>query len=146
MHFWVWLALAGGFLVVEILTMSLIFLSFSLAALIGAVAAALWGNSFAQWVGFALAAVLSLAVIRPLVRTYLFRKSSGTKTGFAALIHEDALALSELTTETGRIRLRNEVWSARSDNGSIPEGASVTVVRIDGAVAIVKPKLSTPSN
>ncbi len=142
MHFWVWLALAGGFLVFEILTMSLIFLSFALAALVGALAAALWSGSFLQWVGFSIAAVLSLAVIRPIVRKYLFRKSSGSATGFAALIHEEAITISEVTTETGRIRLRNEVWTARCDSGSIPEGASVTVVRIDGAVAIVTPKLS----
>ncbi|MBI3430090.1 MAG: NfeD family protein [Actinobacteria bacterium] len=142
MHYWVWLALAGGFLVVEILTMSLIFLSFALAALVGALAAALWSDSYLQWVGFAVAAVLSLAVIRPLVRKYLFRKSSGTSTGFAALIHEEATTITEVTTETGRIRLRNEVWTARCDSGSIPEGASVTVVRIDGAVAIVTPKHS----
>ncbi len=142
MHFWVWLALAGGFLVVEILTMSLIFLSFALAALVGGLGAALWNGSYAQWVGFAAAAVLSLAVLRPLVRKYLFRKSSGSKTGFAALIHEEATTLTEVTTEAGRIRLRSEVWTARCDNGSIPEGASVTVVRIDGAVAIVTPKHS----
>lgn len=142
MHFWVWLALAGGFLVVEILTMSLIFLSFAMAALVGAVAAGLWSGSYLQWVGFAVAAVLSLAVIRPLVRKYLFKKSSGSKTGFAALVHQEATTLSEVTTEAGRIRLRNEVWTAHCDSGSIPEGASVTVVRIDGAVAIVAPKHS----
>lgn len=145
MHYWIWLALAGGFLVVEILTMSLIFLSFSLAALVGAAAAALWGDSFVQWVGFAIAAVLSLAVLRPVVRKYLFKKSSGSKTGVDALIHAQARTTSVVTPENGTIRLHNETWTARSSSGSIPEDSLVTVVRIDGAVAVVTPKDSLHS-
>ena len=143
MHYWVWLAVAGGFLVIEILTMSLIFLSFSLAAFVGAIAAAVWSDSPLQWVGFAIAAVLSLAVLRPFVRKYLFNKSSGSKTGMDALIHAEARTISAVTTEGGSIRLRNETWTARSSTGSIPEGSAVTVIRIDGAVAIVTPKLSS---
>ena len=143
MHYWVWLAVAGGFLVIEILTMSLIFLSFSLAALVGAVAAVAWSDSPLQWVGFAIAAVLSLAVLRPFVRKYLFKKSSGSKTGIDALIHAEAKTISSVTPEGGSIRLQNETWTARSVSGSIPEDSAVTVVRIDGAVAIVTPILSS---
>lgn len=143
MHYWVWLAVAGGFLVIEILTMSLIFLSFSLAALVGAIAATFWSDSPVQWIGFAIAAVLSLAVLRPIVKKYLFRKSSGSKTGMDALIHAEAKTMSVVTQDGGSIRLRNEVWTARSLTGSIPEDSSVTVIRIDGAVAVVAPKISS---
>ncbi|MFZ2227503.1 MAG: NfeD family protein [Candidatus Nanopelagicaceae bacterium] len=143
MHYWVWLALAGGFLVIEILTMSLIFLSFSLAALVGAIAAVVWSDTPLQWVGFAVAAVLSLAVLRPFVRKYLFKKSSGSKTGIDALIHAEAKTISTVTPDGGSIRLHNETWTARSSAGSIPDGSTVTVLRIDGAVAIVTPKLSS---
>jgi len=143
MHYWVWLAVAGGFLVIEILTMSLIFLSFSLAALVGAIAAAVWGDSPLQWIGFAIAAVLSLGVLRPVVRKYLFKKSSGGKTGMDALIHAEAKTISTVTPDGGSIRLHNEVWTARSLTGFIPEDSSVTVIRIDGAVAVVAPKISS---
>ena len=146
MHFWVWLALAGGFLIAEILSMSLIFLSFSIAALVGAAAAALWVDSPAQWIGFSIAALLTLFVFRPLMQRYLFRKSSDSKTGVDALIHLDATALSEITTSSGRIRLRDETWSARCEVGSIPEASVVSVIRIDGAVAMVIPKNSTVSS
>lgn len=146
MHFWVWLALAGGFLIAEILTMSLIFLSFSIAAIVGAAAAALWGDSPAQWIGFSLAALLTLSIFRPLMRKYLFRRSSDSKTGVDALIHLDATSLTEITTSSGFIRLRDETWSARCEVGSIPESALVTVTRIDGAVAMVIPKISNFSS
>ena len=146
MHFWVWLALAGGFLIAEILTMSLIFLSFSIAAIIGAAAAALWIDSPAQWIGFSIAALLTLFIFRPLMRKYLFRRSSDSKTGVDALLHLDATSLSEITTSSGFIRLRDETWSARCEVGSIPESAVVSVIRIDGAVAMVVPKNSTFSS
>lgn len=140
MHYWIWLALAGGFIVLEILTLSLIFFSFAIAALVGALGAAIWvGGSF-QWIGFSVAAVLSLAVIRPFVRKYLFRKSSGGSTGVDALINHQALTLTEVTDVTGSIRLRDETWTARSLKGSIPSGTQVWVARIDGAIAIVVPK------
>ncbi len=142
MHYWIWLALAGGFVVLEILTLSLIFFSFAIAALVGALGAAVWIGSSVQWVGFAITAVLTLAIIRPIVRKYLFRKSSGGNTGVEALINHEAITLTDVSSSAGTIRLRNETWTARCDTGSIPAGSEVLVARIDGAVAIVVPKVS----
>lgn len=145
MHYWIWLALAGGFIVLEILTLSLIFFSFAVASLVGAVGAAMWvGGSF-QWIGFAVTAILTLTMIRPLVRKYLFKKSTGGATGVDALLNREALTLSEITNVAGTIRLRDETWTARSMEGSIPPGTQVLVARIDGAIAIVVPKEPTTS-
>ena len=146
MHFWIWLALAGGFLVAEILTMSLLFLSFSIAALMGAFASALWVDSPAQWISFSIAALLSLLIIRPFMKKYLFRKSSDSRTGVDALIHLEGTTLTEITSSSGSIRLREENWSARSEVGVIPKASTVEVIRIDGAVAIVVPKISKVSS
>lgn len=137
MHFWVWLALAGGFVLLEILTMNLVFVSFAIAALAGAVGAAIWNNSIAQWISFAIVAVLTLGVLRPFVRRYLSRKTVGGETGIDALILSPARTLSEITSIGGTIRLRNETWTARCESGTIPKGAEVIVTRIDGAIAIV---------
>ncbi len=142
MHYWIWLALAGGFVVLEILTLSLIFFSFALAALVGALGAAIWVGSSVQWVGFAITAVLTLAIIRPIVRKYLFRKSSGGSTGMDALLNHEAITLTDVSSTMGTVRLRNETWTARCDAGSIPAGSEVLVSRIDGAVAVVVPKVS----
>ena len=142
MHFWVWLALAGMFVVLEILTMSLIFASFALAALIGAFAAALWTHSIAQWLGFAIAAVLTLGILRPFAKKYLFSKSTDSQTGIDVLIGATAVCTSEVTMAGGRIRLQNETWSARSLEGSIESGEHVFVTAIEGAVALVVPVIS----
>jgi membrane protein implicated in regulation of membrane protease activity len=145
MHYWVWLALAGGFIVLEILTLSLIFFSFAIAASIAAVGAAIWVGSPFQWIAFAVAAVLSLAVVRPIVRKYLFRKSSGGATGMDALLNHEAFTLTEISGTAGSIRLRDETWTARSDAGSIPKHTQVSVVRIDGAIAVVVPIIPSTS-
>ncbi|HEY3292337.1 MAG TPA: NfeD family protein [Candidatus Nanopelagicaceae bacterium] len=145
MHYWIWLALAGGFLVLEMVTLSLIFLSFALAALVGAIFAALWVGSSYQWIGFSVAAVLTLAFIRPFVRKYLFRNSSGSATGMEALLNHAAVALTDINSTMGTIRLRDETWTARCETGAIPSGSQVVVTRIDGAVAIVVPKISSTS-
>jgi membrane protein implicated in regulation of membrane protease activity len=145
MPYWIWLALAGGLLVLEILTMSLIFLSFALAALVGAIGAAIWVGSSYQWIGFAVSAVLTLAFIRPFVRKYLFRKSTDGATGVEALLNHVAVALTDITSTMGTIRLRDETWTARCDTGAIPSGSQVVVARIDGAVAIVVPKIPSIS-
>jgi membrane protein implicated in regulation of membrane protease activity len=50
-----------------------------------------------------------------------------------------------VTADGGRIRLRNETWSARSSMGSVAKGEHVIVTSIDGAVALVVPVL-TPEN
>lgn len=140
MHIWVWLALAGGFVVLELLTLSLIFFSFAIAALAGALGAALWSNSNLQWISFAVVAVLTLGFLRPFARKYLFKKNPDAHTGVDALIHSPATTLTKVSSEGGTIRLRNETWTARSEGEEIPKGSDVFVARIDGAVAIVIPK------
>lgn len=60
--------------------------------------------------------------------------------GSEQLLHETATALTEITTEGGRIRLHSELWNARSESGSIPAGAALRVVRRDGMIVTVKPE------
>ena len=146
MHIWVWLALAGGFVILELLTLSLIFVSFAIAALAGALGAALWNSSNLQWISFAVVAVLTLGFLRPFARKYLFKKNSEAHTGIDALISSPATTLTKVTPDGGTIRLRNETWTARCETEEIPKGTDVTVTRIDGAVAIVIPKLSTSNS
>jgi membrane protein implicated in regulation of membrane protease activity len=125
--------------------LSLIFFSFAIAAALAALGAAMWVGSSFQWIAFAVVAVLSLAVVRPIVRKYLFRKSTGGATGVDALLNHEAVSLTEISDSAGTIRLRDETWTARCDSGFIPKDTQVLVVRIDGAIAIVVPKVPSTS-
>ena len=50
--------------------------------------------------------------------------------------------IEEVTPLTGRVRIRGEVWSARSYDEAqvIPVGSTVDVFAIEGATALVHPR------
>ena len=138
MHTWTWFAIAGVCAVLEILNLSLVFASFAIGAFFAAISQIFTTNTTLPWIVFALATVLSLR-LKPIVVRYIFRKTPPSDTGIAALIGHKATSTSPITDSSGTIKLKNETWTARSESGEIPSGENVTVVRIDGAVAIVVP-------
>lgn len=140
MHAWTWFAIAGVCAVLEILNFSLFFASFAIGAFFSGVSFLVGGNSAVQWIVFALATVLSLR-LKPIVSRYIFRKTPVLDTGIHALLGLKAVTSSTITDSSGTIILKNETWTARSEQGEIPSGTSVTVERIDGAIAIVVPRL-----
>ena len=110
----------------------------------GALAAGLVALTGADlWVSIATFAVVSAALLF-LLRPALLRhfKTSSSVTGTAALVGRDGVALDQVTTRTGRIKLNGEVWTARTREGVVAEDAYVTVVAIEGAKAIVQPKVA----
>lgn len=145
MHTWTWFALSGVCAVLEVLNLSLVFASFSIGAAAAGLAAILGANTPVQWVTLALATVLSLR-LKPILTRYIFRKTPALDTGIHALIGLNALATSNISGSTGTINLKNETWTARCDSGEIAAGQSVIVTRIDGAVAVVLPRLESNIN
>lgn len=145
MQTWIWFALSGSCAVLEILNFSLFFASFAVGAAAAGLASLSGANSPIQWATLAVATVLSLR-LKPLVTRYIFRKTPALDTGMNALIGLKAVATSTITESTGTITLRGETWTARCESGEIFVGQNVTVTRIDGAMAIVLPRLDSPLN
>src|SRR5690625_170623 len=144
----IWLAVALLFAVVEVLTLDLIFAMLAGGALFAMGSSLLGGNVWVQVVVFALASLLLLVLLRPWGLKYLFRKGPLIPTGADAHVGRPAVVVStELSTAGGRVKLMGEVWTARLESGSaLTEGANVTVVRIDGATAVVTATANTPIN
>ena len=145
MHAWTWFAIAGVCAVLEVLNLSLVFASFAIGAFFAALSRLITTNSALPWIVFAIATVLSLR-LKPIVTRYIFRKTPPSDTGINALIGHKAVATSPISDAGGTITLKSETWTARSEHGEIPSGQNVTVVRIDGAVAIVVPRTESQSN
>lgn len=145
MHTWTWFAVAGGCAVLEILNFSLFFASFAVGAAAAGLASLSGANTPGQWITLAVATVASLR-LKPLVSRYIFRKTPALDTGINALIGLKAISTSKISESAGTITLKNETWTARCESGEIPAGQSVTVARIDGAVAIVLPRLESQIN
>jgi membrane protein implicated in regulation of membrane protease activity len=133
---WVGLAVVLG--VVEIATLDLMFLMLAAGALAGGVTALAGGPLVLQVVIAMVVAIGMLAAVRPVALRHL-RTPLAIRTGTAALVGAPAVALERVDAHSGRVKLRGEVWSARTFDPStvIEAGRSVEVVQIDGATAVV---------
>lgn len=131
------LALAAGVLVLlEMLTLDFTLLMLALG--LGSAAAALalgvpdiWAGAIGLGVS-----VTSLGFLRPLALR-AFRRDPGLRTGTDALLGSSGTALTDIV-ESGQVKLRGEVWSARAFDGTaIAAGSKVDVIAIEGATAAV---------
>lgn len=109
-------------------------------ALVTAGATGLFGLPlWAQGVVFAVSSVLLLLLARPPLRRYVERKRGDSPSYLESLPGSRAVVTGEITAGGGRVQFGGEEWSARTpyDGAAIPVGAEVTIVEIDGAVAVV---------
>ena len=140
MQLWMWLAASGVLLVIEIITVDLLFASLAFATLMAALANVLNLSVALQGVTFALAAAISIFILRPIALRHLKKRPANFATNIEALIGAPALSLTEVSENSGQVKLNGETWSARSVSGAIPANVSALVVSIEGATAIVKAK------
>jgi len=123
----------------EIFTPGLFFLGpVALAAVAGAVAAAVGAAVWLQLVIFIAGSLESLGLLRPIARAHL-RMPAAIRTGAAALEGAHAVVLQRVDRDGGRVRIGGEEWSARSymPDQVIEPGTQVEVMKIEGATALV---------
>jgi membrane protein implicated in regulation of membrane protease activity len=137
----VWLMIAAALGAAELLTATLDLLLLGCAALAAAGVAAIGLGAGFQLLAFAVAAVLMLAVVRPVARRHL-TSAPMLRSGTAALVGREAVALTEVARHSGRVRIGGEEWTARPYDPDlvIPAGAMVDVFAIEGATALVHPR------
>jgi len=137
----IWLILAAVLGVVELLTVTLTLGLIAVAAAVAAVVGALGVSVPLQIVAFVLAAGAGLGLVRPIAKRHL-KQPPPLRTGTAALVGRSALVQQEVNGHDGRVRIGGEEWSARSYDETlvIPVGATVDVIQIEGATALVYPR------
>ena len=137
----IWIIVAAALGVAEILTVTAALGLLAVAALIAAATAALGFGTGVQLAAFTIAAVAGIVVVRPLVQRQL-RQASRQRFGVAGLVGRQAHVVQEVTGQAGRVRIGGEEWSARAYDETlvIPAGATVDVIRIEGATALVYPR------
>jgi membrane protein implicated in regulation of membrane protease activity len=135
----IWVIVACGFGVGEMLTTTFFLAPFAFGAAVAAAADAAVGGT-AAWVVFFVVTLLSLVVVRPIVRSHL-KMPPQIRTGAAALVGKQAIVLERIANRegVGCVRIDGEVWTARSlmDDEVIERGAVVDVIEIKGATALV---------
>jgi membrane protein implicated in regulation of membrane protease activity len=134
----IWLIVAAALVGIEVFTLTFLAGPLAAAALLAALVAVLGGGAVLQIVVFALAAIGSLAIVRPIAVSHL-RTAIPARTGAAALVGQNAVVLERVDGNSGQVKLAGEVWSARSYDGerAFEPGQRVSVLEIKGATALV---------
>jgi membrane protein implicated in regulation of membrane protease activity len=137
----VWLIVALGLGAAELLTATLDLALIAGAALAAAGADAIGLGIGLQFVVFAVTAALMIGVVRPIARSQMSRPPL-LRSGAAAVVGREGTTLTEVTKQSGRIRVGGEEWSARpyDPHLTIAAGATVDVLAIEGATALVHPQ------
>ncbi|MGF1663358.1 MAG: NfeD family protein [Kineosporiaceae bacterium] len=137
-----WLIAALGLGLLELVSLDFVFSMLVIGALAASGAAFLGYGFTVQVFTFAIASVLALVLVRPALKRWLGRRTPDAETNADALVGRTALTLAPVTGREGQVKLAGETWSARTADAAtvIPEGVDVTVVRIDGATAVVAPQ------
>ncbi len=134
-----WVVLAGLFGVGEMLSGTFFLAPFALGAALAAAGAAAAGTGVAVIV-FVLVSLLTLGVVRPIVRSHT-KMPPAIRTGGAALVGKRAIVLERIANRegVGLVRIDGDVWTARSlfEDEVIEPGTPVEVVEIKGATALV---------
>lgn len=146
-----WLVVAVGAVVLELLTLNLVFLMIAIGSLVGGLGTWLLGWTWPVQV--LCAAVLSgllVFAVRPLLYRLLVHGKDRHLTNVDALHGMAARATTVFSEGTGYARLANgETWTARLDeaheHAAVIAGARLTVVAIDGATAVVAPAAPGPA-
>jgi membrane protein implicated in regulation of membrane protease activity len=139
MEDWVWWMIAAGALAVgEMFTLSFFLGPIAVAAGVASVVALVGAGLPLQIIVFILVSVASVAVLRPVARRHL-RAPPQIRTGAAALVGAGARVVERVDRDGGCVKIGGEVWSARAydEDEVIEEGARATVMKIEGATALV---------
>jgi membrane protein implicated in regulation of membrane protease activity len=136
-----WLILAAVLGTAELMTATLDLLLLAVAALAAGGAAGIGLPIGLQLLVFAATAAAMITLVRPVARRHLMSYPQ-LRSGVAALVGREAVVLSPVGREPGRVKIGGEEWSARSYDPDlvIPAGTTVDVFAIEGATALVHPR------
>jgi membrane protein implicated in regulation of membrane protease activity len=137
-----WVVVGAGFTVGEFHTNAFYLAPFAVGAAVAAVLAAAGAGGTVAVIAFALAAILFLVLLRPVVVRHR-RTLPLLRTGTAALVGQPALVVERIANRegVGTVKIGGEVWTARAfdEDEVIDPGERVEVVEIRGATALVMP-------
>ncbi|RCG22450.1 NfeD family protein [Sphaerisporangium album] len=142
MDSWIfWLILAAVLGVAEIFTLTAALGLLGAAALLTTAVAAIGLPVGVQLLMFILSSVASLVLLRPVAQRHLTQPPV-QRFGVSALVGKSAYVTREVTGRNGRVQINGEEWSARAYDETlvIPAGATVDVIQIEGATALVYPR------
>ena len=139
---YIWLILAGIFLIVEIMTVGFLIFWLSIGSLLAMITSFFTDNVFIQTAVFVVSSTILLFATKPFVKKFAKIKSP-IETNVYSIIGKTGIVTQEINSiqSTGQIKVNGELWSAIGENNSsiIPKDSEVKILEIKGVKAIVVP-------
>ena len=137
---YVWLILAGIFVIGEVITSGFLIFWFALGSLIAMVVSLFIPDIIVQTTVFLISSVILILATKPLVKK--FANIETVKTNIQSIIGKKGLVTKDISSikATGQVKIEGELWSAiGKDDMDIPKGTEVEVSEIKGVKVIVTP-------
>ncbi len=134
-----WAALFVFLVIVELGSMQLISIWLAFGSLAALICATFKMPMYAQFIIFVIVSIILLIATKPLVKK--FQKVKFTPTNSELNVGKIAVVIQDIDNAnvSGRVRLNDIDWAARSsDNSLIEKGATVVVKKISGSKLIVE--------
>lgn len=144
-----WIAVAAGFIILEVVTMAFVAMYFAVGAAVAALVAWLDLGLAWQLLAFAATGIVLMVLTRPLLKGKL--ESPDIATNVDRMAGKGGIVTIAIDNDanTGQIRVGTEYWTARLVDGApeqvIPVDARVTVQSIEGVTARVLPRVESPT-
>ena len=136
---YVWLILAGIFVIAEIATVGFLIFWLGLGSLCAMVTSFFTDNLIIQTAVFVVTSALFILCTRPLAKK-LEKTDNNLTTNAFSIIGKKAIVVKEINSSLGigQIKVDGQVWSAKSNGKAvISEGTEVSILSIDGVKAVV---------
>lgn len=137
---YVWLILAGVFLICEVLTTGFLIFWLALGSLIAMIVSLFTDNIIIQTTVFLISSVILILATKPLIKK--FANIETVKTNAQAIIGKKGLVTKDISSinASGQVKVNGEIWSATGINDmDIPKNTKVEIVEIKGVKVIVTP-------
>ena len=139
---WFWLAMIILFLVIEMITISLVSIWFVGGALAAFIVSYFTGNIWIEVVVFLAVSVLLLVLLRPLARKLSVKQKDQMVSGAKAMIGRQAIVTEEIDNvhARGAVQVNGQYWTAKTElfKDTIPKDTIVDIIDVDGVKLIVR--------
>lgn len=139
MSWYIWLIIAGLFIIIETFTGGFLIFWFGIGALVSMIISIFIEDIFIQTIIFIISSVILIFATKPFVKK--FTNSQTISTNINSLIGKTGIVVKEIDNlaSVGQVKVNGELWSAKSiDNQIISENTKVEIIKIDGVKLIVK--------
>ena len=135
-----WLIAAGVFFIVEIATTGFLIFWLGVGSLIAMITSFITDSIIIQTIVFVISSCILIPLTKPLADKFTGKKAVPTNS--YSLIDKHGIVTVDINPieGVGQVKVNGEIWSAKTENGTIiSKGTEVEVIKIDGVKLVVSP-------